>query len=100
MCKALRAISTSRPAATMKLLASLPSQPTTNVNIVHKITLDDVSLNWAVCKQSLQRYLNAILLVGGLMFERDLTLFESNLVCDEPRCLVWSVIPTHVIPFY
>ncbi|KAJ6568521.1 hypothetical protein B0H19DRAFT_1023955 [Mycena capillaripes] len=88
ICRALGAIMTSNPAATAMLLAALPSELTTDVNIVNKITQADVSLNYAFCERSLQRYSLSIVFVGGLMFERDLTLFEKYLVLDEPRCLV------------
>ncbi|KAJ7488976.1 hypothetical protein FB451DRAFT_1080414 [Mycena latifolia] len=73
ICKALGAILTNNPAATTKLLATLPSELTTDVNVVNKITQADVSSNYAFCERSLRR---------------DLTLFEENLVLEEPRCLV------------
>ncbi|KAJ6597471.1 hypothetical protein DFH09DRAFT_903985 [Mycena vulgaris] len=71
--KALGAILTSNPAATTMLLATLPSELTTDVNVVNKITQADVSSNYAFCERFLQR---------------DLTLFEKKLVLEEPRCLV------------
>ncbi|KAJ7464249.1 hypothetical protein B0H11DRAFT_1870609 [Mycena galericulata] len=73
MCKALGAILTVNPAVTTMLLATCPSELTTDVNIVNKITQADVSSNYAFCERSLQR---------------DLTLFEKELVMFEPRCCV------------
>ncbi|KAJ7137091.1 hypothetical protein C8R44DRAFT_729007 [Mycena epipterygia] len=67
LCKALGAILTINPAVTTMLPATHPSELTTDLNV---------------------RYSLSILFVGGLTFERDLTLFEKELVMNEPRCLV------------
>jgi hypothetical protein len=56
LCQALGAILTSNRPATKRLLATLPSELTTDVNVVNKITQADVSFNYAFCEHSLQRY--------------------------------------------
>ncbi|KAJ7888428.1 hypothetical protein B0H14DRAFT_2337301 [Mycena olivaceomarginata] len=63
MCQALSGIGKNTPIATGTLL-SLPSEPTTDMNLVNKI---------AQVERSLQR---------------DMSLFEKELVIYEPRCIV------------
>ncbi|KAJ7100363.1 hypothetical protein C8R44DRAFT_859306 [Mycena epipterygia] len=73
MCKALSAIEKINPIAAAKLLSSLPSEPITNVEVLNRMAAVQISSILDFCQRSLQR---------------QITLFEENLVIFEPRCMV------------
>ncbi|KAJ7247977.1 hypothetical protein C8J57DRAFT_1189816 [Mycena rebaudengoi] len=73
MCKALSAIVKSNPIAAVALLSTLPSEPTTDVEVLNGTTAVQISRILDFCQRSLQR---------------QATLFEQNLVIFESRCLV------------
>ncbi|KAJ7652662.1 hypothetical protein DFH06DRAFT_994915 [Mycena polygramma] len=73
MCKALSALEKRNPVAAATLLSSLPSGPTTDVQVLNRITQKQISNILDFCRPSLQR---------------QKTLFEQELVVFEPRCMV------------
>ncbi|KAJ7861464.1 hypothetical protein B0H14DRAFT_2742356 [Mycena olivaceomarginata] len=73
MCKALSAIEKSNPIAAATLFFSLPSEPTTDLNVLHNMTEAHASNILSFCTRSLQR---------------QPTITERNLVGWEPRCMV------------
>ncbi|KAJ6474577.1 hypothetical protein DFH09DRAFT_461466, partial [Mycena vulgaris] len=73
MCKALSAIETSNPLAVATLFFSLPSEPTTDLNVLHNMTEAHGSNIMSLCVRSLKR---------------PPTLAERNLIVFEPRCMV------------
>lgn len=91
MCKALTAIEKSSSIAAATIF--LPSEPTTDLNLLHKIIAGHISRTLRFCEHYLQRYSLEIDSVSLLTVRRGVTLFEENLVSDDPRCMVWSVNP-------
>ncbi|KAF7344015.1 Zinc finger mynd domain-containing protein 17 [Mycena venus] len=71
MCKALNAIEKSSSVAVATIF--LPREPTTDLNYLHDIIRRHISLTLRFCERYLQR---------------EVTLFEENLVSDDPRCMV------------
>jgi splicing suppressor protein 51 len=56
MCKALSAIEKSNPIAAATFFFSLPSEPTTDLNVLHNMTEAHASNILSFCTRSLQRY--------------------------------------------
>ncbi|KAJ7028640.1 hypothetical protein C8F04DRAFT_1043879 [Mycena alexandri] len=74
MCKALSAIEKSNPIAAAILLSTVPSEPTTDVDVLNDISAGKISSILNFCRHSVQS---------------QLTLLQEELVMFEPRCMVW-----------
>ncbi|KAJ7036702.1 hypothetical protein C8F04DRAFT_1094133 [Mycena alexandri] len=73
MCKALSGIEKNNPMAVATLFFSLPSEPTTDLNVLHNMTETHAANILGFCERSLQRQPNVL---------------ERNIVGWEPRCMV------------
>ncbi|KAJ7767820.1 hypothetical protein B0H16DRAFT_1412175 [Mycena metata] len=88
MCKALSAIEKSNPIAAAMLLSAVPSEPTTDVNVLNDISARQISSILDFCRRSVQRYWLGGVVLPMLTFRSKLTLLQEELVMFEPRCMV------------
>ncbi|KAJ7183475.1 hypothetical protein C8R46DRAFT_1308118 [Mycena filopes] len=73
ICKALSSIEKNNPMALATSFSTLPSEPTTDLNVLHNITKAHASTLLTYCQ---------------LSFGRPPDVFERNLIRWEPRCMV------------